>query len=73
MAVLDPVKVVVDNYPEVRSGWRPKTIRNIQRWAIVDRSHASYIEREDYGDPPASTIGWRRAASAAKECLPGDL
>ena len=55
MAVLDPVKVVIDNYPEGQTEYLP-VVNNLENEALGSRevsfSRELYIEREDFMEEP---------------------
>lgn len=55
MAVLDPVKVVIDNYPEGQTEYLP-VVNNLENEALGSRevsfSRELYIEREDFMEKP---------------------
>lgn len=55
MAVLDPVKVIIDNYPEGQTEYLP-VVNNLENEALGTRevpfSRELYIEREDFMEEP---------------------
>lgn len=55
MAVLDPVKVVIDNYPEGQTEYLP-VVNNLENESLGSRevafSRELYIEREDFMEEP---------------------
>ena len=64
MAVLDPVKVIIDNYPEDRVEWLdgsywPHDVPK-EGSRSVPFTKTLYVERSDFSDAPPK--GWRRLA-----------
>jgi len=71
MAVLDPLKIVIDNYPEDEVEWLDGSYwpRDIPKEGTrkLPFTKTLYIERSDYSDDPPK--GWRRMAMGAETRL----
>ena len=60
MAVLDPIKVVIDNYPEGQVEYFdvPNNLENPSLWEVARFRSARelYIEREDFMEDPSKEV-----------------
>ena len=73
MAVLNPLKVVITNYPEDQEEFL-EAINNPEDLASGTRqvpfSRELYIEQDDFmEDPPKSSSVWRRGGIRTAVCL----